>query len=313
MRINRKIFFWLITFFLICSNSHANIENKIIVKVGNQIITSFELENKIKTMLLLSNQKRNQQNIDQIKTLALKTLVDLKLKKDEINKYKLKEVNNNAIQQHLQKVSDRFGFDQRNLKNFFSINEVDYNQFISEIKSQFLWNKLILEIYSKKIIVNEKQIIAELNEIVREDRATNEYELAEIELDLENSSNKNKLIGEIKNNITEIGFENTATKYSSSSSAVNGGNIGWVNSTILSKEFLEIVKNLKQGEVSKPIIKVNKIIFLKLIKKRSSNNNNLNLDDLKNSITEKKRNELLNLYSNNHLSKKRNNTLVEIK
>ena len=119
MRINRKIFFWIITFFLICSNSHANIENKIIVKVGNQIITSFELENKIKTMLLLSNQKRNQQNIDQIKTLALKTLVDLKLKKDEINKYKLKEVNNNAIQQHLQKVSDRFGFDQRNLKNFF--------------------------------------------------------------------------------------------------------------------------------------------------------------------------------------------------
>ena len=64
-------------------------KNKIIVKVDNNIITAYELKNKLKTSLILSNQEINQINIDKNKRRALTYLINLKLKKNELTKYKI--------------------------------------------------------------------------------------------------------------------------------------------------------------------------------------------------------------------------------
>ena len=58
-------------------------KNNIIAKVGNEIITLIELENKINTILVLSNQEINQKNINNIKNLSLKKLIDIKVKQSE--------------------------------------------------------------------------------------------------------------------------------------------------------------------------------------------------------------------------------------
>ena len=44
--------------------SFASIQNKILVNIGNQIITSYELKNRVKTILILNNKELNQANID---------------------------------------------------------------------------------------------------------------------------------------------------------------------------------------------------------------------------------------------------------
>ena len=97
MRIIIFTFFLVSTFFQI---SYASIKSNIIAKVGNEIITSFELENKIKTTLLLSNRELSQSNIDQVKNYAFKSLINLKLKNEELKKYKI-NLNQAAIDQHL--------------------------------------------------------------------------------------------------------------------------------------------------------------------------------------------------------------------
>ena len=56
-----KIIFILFFF----QNSNALIKNKVIAKIDNEIISAYELKNKIKTILILSNQEINQQNIEQ--------------------------------------------------------------------------------------------------------------------------------------------------------------------------------------------------------------------------------------------------------
>ena len=49
----------------------------------------------------------------------------------------------------------------------------------------------------------------------------------------------------------------------------------------MSKEIFLIVKNMKIGEVSKPIKRQNSILFLKLKDKRLSNTDNLDLIEVK--------------------------------
>ena len=303
----------LLIFFTININAaFASIKNNVIANVGSQIITSFELKNKINTILLLNNQEVNQRNIDENKNMAIKSLINYKLKKQEILKYNISE-NNNAINNHLKKISSKLNTDVSQLKNLFAQNKINYEMFLEEVTVEFSWQSLIFQLYNKKIILNDSSINEELKKIVSDKEKNIEYRLAEIELLLENEKDFKDKIIEIKNQIKSIGFENTAIKFSSSTSALNGGDIGWINSQALSSEILNLLKNMKIGDVSKPIIKTNSATFVKLLDTKSKKINDLNIDEIKNNIIAQKKNELLNLYSNNHLSKIKNSTFIKFK
>ena len=265
------IFFWNV-------HSISEIKNNIIAKVGNQIITAYELENKIRTVLILSNEQINQKNIDKVKKVSLNSLINYKIKNAELSKFNI-EINQLAVLNHLKNISLKLNIDQNNLQPFFDENE----------------------------------IISELNETVKNNNTIEQFRLAEIEAIFDTPTQKSNLIIEIEKSISENGFETTANRFSSSSTSINGGDLGWINSSGLSEELLKILSKLKLGENSKAIIQVNKIIFLKLLDKRNiKNNEKMDIEKLKLSLVNKKRNELLKLYSNNHLSKKRNSTLINL-
>ena len=88
---------------------------------------------------------------------------------------------------------------------------------------------------------------------------------------------------------------------------------GWINSKVISGNLIDKIKDLKIGEISNDIIGVETLVFYKMLDKRFTGNNvETNIDEIRQKIIEKKRNELLNLYSNSHLSKKKNNTIIKL-
>ena len=89
--------------------------------------------------------------------------------------------------------------------------------------------------------------------MVAKQRQSVEYNLAEIEILLDNNENDKKKIADIKNQINEIGFKNTAIKYSSSLSALEGGNIGWIYPKHYQILILKTVNEMKPGDISEPI------------------------------------------------------------
>ena len=96
-------------------------------------------------------------------------------------------------------------------------------------------------------------------------------------------------------------------------SAINNGELGFINEESLSKEIYESLKNQTMGYISEPIIQLNKITFLKINKIRITKNNNLDIKKLKENVINSKKNNLLNLYSKSHLSKLKNNSYIEFK
>ena len=148
MKIFKNLSIFTFIFIATTVDISSKIKNNILVKVGDQIITSFELENKIKTTLLLTNSEINQNNINRLKGSALKALIDLKLKKDELKKFKIQD-NQIAVQEHLSKIAIRLGVRREDLKNLFSEINVNYLLYLDEVKTEFLWQKLIFKIYSR--------------------------------------------------------------------------------------------------------------------------------------------------------------------
>ena len=124
---------------------------------------------------------------------------------------------------------------------------------------------------------------------------------------LKNNLEDQSTLLEINNQIKEIGFERTAIKYSMSSTSLDGGKIGWISSKALSKKILIILDKMEIGDISEPIIQTDIATIIKLLDKKTTNLNDIDLDELRKKIVNNKKNELLSLYSNNYLSKIKNN------
>ena len=179
---------------------------------------------------------------------------------------------------------------------------------MEDIKTEFIWQNLIYEIYSKKINLDEQEVTNELNKLISKQKSIIEYNLSEIETKVLKEDELKNLNEYIKN----FDFEKAAQKFSISPTSLDGGNIGWVNSQNLSNKMLQVLKKIKIGEYTKPIRKDDSFFIYYLNDKRKiSNFNKENLEKLKRSIITKKTNDLLNMYSNNHLSIKRNKTLID--
>ena len=121
----------------------GNINTKIVVKVENEIITNYDIKNKIKTTLLLSGRVINQQNIDNLKKNILDQLIFLRLKKIELSKFKIQK-DPKRIDSYLKSIS---GNDLEGLKNKFLENDLDFEMFLEEIDIEIRWQKLIYSIY----------------------------------------------------------------------------------------------------------------------------------------------------------------------
>ena len=291
----------------------ASIENKIVANVGNEIVSSYELKNKIKTIVFLSKQELNQKNINLAKEKAIRSLIDTKIKKQELNKYKIKMEDEPNSNMFIKNVSSQLGTDINGLRKIFSDNNLDFEIYSKELMIEFSWQKLIFSLYKNKINLNEEELEKELSKIVRDNKNIKEYQLAEIELPFLNSPKDQENINEIYDQIKEIGFKNTAIKFSSSTSAFDGGNLGWISSKSLSANIFNIVEKMKIGNISKPIQQTNTFLILKLMDERMININKLNIEEMRKKIINTKRNEFLNLFSNSHLSKLKSNTLIKIR
>jgi len=305
MKIKNYFFIILLTLFF---DSFVLAKNtKILVKIESEIITNFDVQNKIISSLILAKKEINQANINNFKKASLENLIQNRLKKIELKKYNIKK-DDKQINSYLNSISSN---NIENLKNIFESYDLDFKEFTDEIDVEFRWRKFIYQMYKKKINIKPEDVAQEISDNLKKKNNIIEYNLSEIEILSNINSSNLKTIALIQDEIKGAGFESAVTKFSISSTSSKNGELGWINSNSLSKEFVKILNKMQIGQVSDPIKKQNKIIFLKLNDKKISNYTNIDFDKLKNDLLIQKQNELFNLYSNSHISKLRNTNLIQ--
>lgn len=289
-------------------NFEAYAQNtKIIVKVENELITSYDIKNKIISTLILNNKEITQKNIDNLKKISLDILIQNRLKKIELKKTNLKKPVM-QIDSYLNSISSN---NVENLKKLFQANNLDFQNFENELETEFKWKNFIYNIYSKSIVINEDDVAGEIKKITSDKKKLKRFNLSEIEIFINENVNYNEVVDQIKNEILNNGFESAVNKFSISETSTNNGKLGWINSSSLSKDIFEIVNKMKVGETTKPLKKQDRVIFLKLNDKKISNYSDINIEELKIELINKKKEELFTLYSNSYLSKLRNSKIIQ--
>ena len=108
----------LIIFFLFLGTQglYSQTNNSIIITVGNQPITRLDLIKEIKFITVLSNTSINDSNKENIKNLAIQTLVKRAIKKNEIERLKITRYNPKDLERRIFKISKNLGLDNEGLK-----------------------------------------------------------------------------------------------------------------------------------------------------------------------------------------------------
>lgn len=302
----------LIIIFFNSDHVLSKINNKIIANVGNQIITDLDIEDEIKTMLILNQKKFSQENINQAKNMAMNALIKRSIKKNEILKYKVEDYDEKELNNYLIQVSKKLNTDIGGLKNILESNLINYEIFIDKYKTELKWNNLIYSLYKNQLNINTVDIENELKKSLENKIEIVEYELSEIEV-LFNQKDLNKNLEEIYETIKNSDFKTAVKKYSISPSSENDGKMGKLNEKSLSKVYLNELKKLNIGEITNPIRSGESVVILKIDNIKKIGNEELDLEKIKKEIVLRKRDEKLNLFSRSHLSSVENSILVKFK
>ncbi len=308
---NKYKFLIFFLFFKIIVFNAAAIENKIVLKIDNQIITSLDIQQEINYLKVL-NPNINQLDRKRIYNIGKNSLIREKIKKKEILKYveKIKidpkYLNDLIKARYLNlKLENRDQF-EKYLKNY----NLDINIIEKKISIEALWNQLIFSKFSSKVKIDEAKLRKEIND--NKLFEIKSYLLSEIIFKVSNKNDFDKKFKLIKNNIKTNGFGNTALSFSVSDSAPSGGKLGWIREDALNKNVRENLNNLKINDISNPILLPNGYLILK-IENMKYIKKNINLEEEFKKIINYKTNQQLNQYSNIYFNKvKKNLTINEL-
>ena len=300
IRINFLKFASLAIFFSIFINlTLYSYEIKIIKKIGREIVTNIDVMKEYQYLVAL-NEKFEDTKEDQILDISKQSIINEKIKKNEILKlYILGKGNEDLINNIIKDIYLRLSIDNKNefeeyLKNY----NLTYKEIYDKIEIEIVWNQLIYSKYRNQININRK-LIKEKIQNIKEERIS--YNLSEIILLDETKSKILNKYKETKIYINELGFEKTAILYSQADSSSKGGILGWVYEDQLSDSFKKELKDLEINQITNPlnisggilILKINDIkIETKEINLEEAINNNVKFE------TEKQLNNFSLIYFN---------------
>ena len=291
-------------FVLLCVQSQS-IETKIIHNIQNETITNIDIKNEFKYLIALNNSLKELDK-EKILNISNESAIREKIKKIEILK-NFKEI---KINEDYSSILIKNIYSRINLKSLNEFEQYlkDYGLTINDIKTKTtidaLWNELIMQKYGSKININKNKIEEEI--LKNSKIQTKEYQLSEIIFEVINKEEIDKKYNEVVKSIDKEGFKNSAAIYSFSESAKIGGDIGWINENSLNDNIKKNIKDLKNGQITKPIILSNGILILKLEDTKTSETTINVKDELKKAINYE-RNRQLNQYSKIYYNKIKKN------
>ena len=295
---------YILFFCLNIINVHA-IETKIIYNIQNEIITNIDIKNEFKYLLALNNRLENLDK-EQIFNISRESIIREKIKKIEISKnfsdLKIDRKYTDALLKNIYKSLNLQSLEE------FNLYLKPYNQNVEDVRKKLaidaLWNELIIRKYNSKIEIDEEKIRKKIINAGKNESI--EYNLSEIVYETTNKNNIKEKYLEIKNSISEMGFENSASIYSISESSKIGGSIGWVRQESLNPKIIQNISKLNLNEISKPMIIPNGILILK-INETKKIITEINYDEEFKKLINYERNQKLNQYSKIYFNKVKKN------
>jgi peptidyl-prolyl cis-trans isomerase SurA len=186
---------------------------------------------------------------------VLRQLVDERLRLQEIQRRQV-AVSDRDIASALGEIEQRNGMQPGMLRRRLIADGVDIRTMIDQIRVQLGWTRLLRETLGPQSDVSDAEI-DEQGKLLLAQTGQTEYRVGEIFLPATNAAQGNDAQAAAETIITQLRggapFPIVAAQFSQSQTALQGGDLGWVQSSQLDPEQLRVVAEMPPGAISNPL------------------------------------------------------------
>ena len=306
--LKNKILIFLTLIFFSNNITAFGLENKILVKIENQIITSLDVNNEYKYLIALNPNLKSSKKEDILK-LSKRSIIQEKIKRIEIEKnFNNPKIPQKYLEQILTNVYSRIGINNLNdFKKYLEVNNINFENIKKKLEIEALWNELVLIKFSSKIKINEENLKKKIQR--DNNKFLKSYLLSEISFEISNLNDLDKKFIEISEIIKNKGFDFAALKYSLSPTSNLGGRLDWINENSLNKNIKEAIKKLEINDFTNPIVVPGGFLILQ-INEIKNTKIEVNIENELKKLVNFEKNTQLNQYSKIYFNKIKKNLAI---
>ena len=274
------VFFCVVGSPLVIQSHGAEIVDRIVAVVNDDIITLFELNRAIKPYedkihALGYSEEKERRMLFKVREGVLNQLIDKKIEDQQIKRSNIK-ISEEQIDQTIERIKEKNFFTDEDLRLALAKDGLTIEAYRNKIKEEILRTRLISLEVKSKIVITEEDIAAYYEKHLDMYGGKQKYHLRNILIIIPTFADENEKF-EIRAKIDEIlnelnageSFETMARDYSESSTAPEGGDLGLFELDSLSPQLQKTIKGMKSGEFT-PVLETDQgyqIFFLQEILK----------------------------------------------
>jgi len=315
----------LLTIFFLCFAAAeikaGEIVDRIVAVVNNDIISLLEFQEvfepyteKVRSLGYAPEEEKT--TLVKVREDILNQIIDQKLTDQESRRAGI-TINEKEIDAAVERIKTSNFYTDEELKEALGREGLTLEDYRTRMKEQIIRSKLVnLEIKSK-IVITKEDVKAYYTEHKEDWQGGKKYHLRNILMETPSYSDESEHL-EIKKKMEDIlaklkkgqSFEKLAEKYSRSSSAAKGGDLGVFSRDVLAPQLQEALKTMKAGEFT-PVMKTDsgyQIFFVEEVIETGGKS----LEEARPEIEEKLFNEIVNKKFRSWLEELRKHSHIKI-
>ena len=252
--------------------------DRIVAIVDKNAITEQELENKVRTVSeQLEKQGKQLPNARVLRKQILERLIidSIQLQMAEQRGIKVNEM---QLDKTIERIAEQNQMSVQEFSAALSNDGISYSAFREDMRDEITIARLKEMEISSRVNVSDGEVDNYLTtQENSKDGSQEEFNLSHILIRTPEESSPEDLEKarvKVEQALSELSkgenFEQVSATFSDAPNALEGGNMGWRSSNQIPPAFLEFLKNLTVGEVSKPIRSPNGFHIIKINEKRSA-------------------------------------------
>ncbi len=234
--------------------------------VNDLVISSYDLDQRVKLVLLSSGIPNTPENVARIRGQVLRSLVDEYLKAQEADRLKI-TVSQEEVDQAFERIAQRSNLTADQITETLKEGGISRATLEQQIRIDMAWNRAMQQRFAPLVTVGENEI-DEVMRRLQEESGEPRYLVSEILISFDNPGHADEIAAGAQRLADQIRqgapFEAVARQFSQSASAANGGDIGWVHARQLPDGVREVVTQMQPDMVSDPIRTLNGFYIIAL-------------------------------------------------
>lgn len=228
---------------------------RIAAVVNEDIISAYDLNQRITAVVTFLNIPNTQDNRRQLLSQVLNSMIDETLQLQEADEYEV-DLSSDDLEQSFVEFARRNNYTPKEFVDFLEEKDITPRIIMRQLQAEMAWGSLMNGLWGQRVRIGDEEIDNVLQRL-EESKGMEEFLVSEIVILAETPAERGRIASDISRLRRQImqgaSFEAVARQFSQGATAAIGGDVGWVRQGQMPREIdAELIK-LGYGEVSEPI------------------------------------------------------------